>query len=81
MPECLLMAYAEEMPRIRALNVLDAAQAALYGQLVKTKRGGQKWWSEWTRRAQGSVRRASGNQNVRDVKAWLRSVLGGGFSE
>lgn len=71
------MAYAERMEAVRAINVLDQAQAALFPRL---RRGSQqRWWAAWLRKARGRVGRAS-IRNVNEVKRWLGRLLGAGFS-
>jgi hypothetical protein len=48
------MRYAEEMPRVRALWMLDAAQAALYPHLKRE--GARAWWDSLVRRTRRVVR-------------------------
>lgn len=83
MTGAVMEAYVDQMHRMRALWVLDAAQAALFGQLVKTKGGGKTWWQDWSRRAEGTARAAAtgSRSNTREVIAWLRGKLGSAFSE
>jgi hypothetical protein len=83
MPECLLLRYAEEMPRIRALWVLDASEAAAFPHMGKAARA---WRREWTQRARGALRRAQAlfvvnGQPVTGagLKAWAGRMLGRGF--
>lgn len=81
MPEALLMSYAEQMPKMRALWVMDAAQAALFGQLAKTKSGGGRWWREWSKRARGSTVISKTESSVREFRSWARAMFGSGYSD
>ncbi len=72
MPENLLMRYAGEMPRVRALNVLDLAQAAIYPHL--TKIAAENWWHRWTRRAAHRIQDALGTFTVNGVPVGVRGL-------
>lgn len=88
MPECVLDAYFEQMPRLRAERIIDAARAAA-GPYQK-----QGWWDALRDQAYGAVRQATAAAGagarlafngvpvgVRELKSRLNQALGGGYSE
>lgn len=76
-----MYALLDEIPRLRAQQMLDAAQASVYPHL--TKESAQRWWNGLVQQAQRTVRDAvtTGANNVREVRRWLRGILGAGLSE
>jgi hypothetical protein len=73
------------MPRVRALNVLDFAQAAQYGVLYRhAEDHGEKWWRNLEVYAKGetdtSIMFGTMKQNVESLKEWAAHFMGRGFS-
>lgn len=58
MPECLLLAYHDNLDRLRAERSLDAAQAASVPHL--SKEGHKSWYRETQRRTTRSLVAPSG---------------------
>lgn len=60
MPECLMLAYADEVPRLQARRQLDAADVALHARMATTSKEGSEsfraWFSAMTRQAQHIIR-------------------------
>lgn len=91
MTECLVLRYAEELPRLQAEQVLNAGQAALYPVLAQYGKG-RGWWESWSKRARRTARGVADSQigqfffndvpvSIRQLKRKLADHLGGGFSE
>lgn len=81
----MIFALYDNLDRVRAERVLDAAAAAAYPHL--TKSGSRQWLHDWTRRAQRVVRATAEvfSWNGRPVtpdalKQRLRQALGDRFS-
>lgn len=86
MPECLLFAYADNMPRIRAERLRDAAQSALYPHL--TKQGAKDWLRSINSMAQRVVSTATQGitfngrpVTLKGLRRRLSQAMGGGFSD
>jgi hypothetical protein len=58
MPECLMLAFVDRADAVRAMRLLDAAQAAALPYL--SKEDGQKWHAEQVRRLGPRLVRADG---------------------
>jgi hypothetical protein len=62
MPECLMLAYAEEMPRLKARRQLDAADVAIVTRVATQSQEGSKSFQQWvsatTREARRVIRDA-----------------------
>jgi hypothetical protein len=63
MPECLMMAYADELPRLKARRQLDAADVALQAHTATLSKEGsesfRRWVSATTRQARRAIRDAT----------------------
>lgn len=86
MPECLLWAYADQMPRLEAQRLRDQSMVAAFPHM--TKMGAQNWL-EGLRKAARRVSHAADSLftmngkpvTVRGLRDRLGKALGGGFSD
>jgi hypothetical protein len=87
MPECLMLAYSEQVPRLQARRQLDAADVALHARMATSSHAGSESWQQWfaamTRQAQHIVRDDVITLNgvvvgVERLARGLRRVFGGG---
>lgn len=85
MPECMLLAYAEQLPRLQAEQLRHASLAAAFPHM--TKRGGQDWMRSLTKAAQRviadtSLFRWNGQPiSVRGIRRRFAQAFGQGFSD
>ncbi len=86
MPECLLWAYAEHLPRLQAERLRDASFVAAFPHMGK--QGSRDWLSSLTRIIQRVRRDAhqgfsfNGTPvSVSNLRRRLRAAMGGGFTD
>lgn len=86
MPECLLWAYTEQLPRLQAEKVRDASFAAAFPHMGK--QGSRDWLASLTRIIQRVRRDAQQGftfngqpVSVSNLRRRLRGVMGGGFAD
>ena len=83
MPECLLFAYVDEMPRIRAEQLRELSFAAAWAHM--TKQGAKDWMDSLQKAMQRVVTEGiswNGKPvSMRGLRSRLASALGSGFSD
>lgn len=85
MPECLLFAYADQMPRLQAEQARDAAMVAVFPHM--TKHSAREWLAGLSRviaRAAESVTGVTWNGSpisMDGLRRRMRQAFGGGYSE
>lgn len=82
MPECLLFAYVEQLPRLQAEQARQASMIAAFPHM--TKQGARDWMTALSKAAVRAIREGftwNGQQvSTRGLKARLAQAFGGGFS-